>query len=395
MTKPLEGLRILDLTRVLAGPYATMMLADMGAEVIKIENPKGGDDSRAFAPFKNDESAYFISLNRNKKSVTLNLKTERGKEILKKLVKHADVLVENYKPGTMKKLGLDYEVLREINPALIYAASSGFGQTGPYSSRPAYDLIIQGMGGLMSITGFDAEHPVKVGSSVADIFSGIFTTIGILSALESRRKTGRGQLVDVAMLDCLVATLENAVARYECTGKSPVPIGNAHPSISPFATFQSKDGFINIAVGNDVLWGRFCEVADLLAYKDDERFVSNKGRVQNWEDLKGVIAPAMLAKTTSEWMDILGKAQIPAGPIYNIEQVLNDPQVLAREMIVEMDHPVAGKVRVPGVPIKFSDTPASVDTPAPALGEHTAEIYGKYLGLTADQIEELKKEGTL
>ena len=395
MTKPLDGLRVLDLTRVLAGPYATMMLADMGAEVIKIENPQGGDDSRAFAPFKNKESAYFISLNRSKKSVTLNLKNPKAKQMLKDMVKQADILVENYKPGAMKKLGLDYEVLREINPRLIYAASSGFGQTGPYSSRPAYDLIVQGMGGLMSITGFDAEHPVKVGSSVADIFVGIFTTIGILAALESRRKTGRGQMVDVAMLDCLVATLENALARYECTGISPVPIGNAHPSIAPFATLPTAKGFINVAVGNDVLWGRFCDICNVSEIKEDARFVDNRNRVANWNELKPILESVFHKKTTEEWMTLLGDAQIPVGPIYNIEQVVNDPQIKAREMIVNMEHPIAGSMRVPGFPIKFSDTPAGISSVAPLLGEHTAEIFGKYLSLSEEQIASLKEEGVL
>ena len=395
MTKPLDGLRVLDLTRVLAGPYATMMLADMGAEVIKIENPKGGDDSRAFAPFKNKESAYFISLNRSKKSVTLNLKNPKAKQMLKDMVKQADILVENYKPGAMKKLGLNYEVLREINPRLIYAASSGFGQTGPYSSRPAYDLIVQGMGGLMSITGFDAEHPVKVGSSVADIFAGIFTTIGILAALESRRKTGRGQMVDVAMLDCLVATLENALARYECTGKVPVPIGNAHPSIAPFATLPTANGFINVAVGNDVLWGRFCDICNISDLKEDSRFVDNMNRIGNWNELKPILESVFQKKSTEEWMTLLGDAQIPVGPIYNIEQVVNDPQVKAREMIVSMEHPIAGSIRVPGFPIKFSDTPGGIASVAPLLGEHTAEIFGKYLSLSEEDIASLKEEGVL
>ena len=259
MSGPLEGLVVIDMTRVLAGPFCTMMLADMGAEVIKVERPSTGDDSRAFGPFVKGESAYFMSVNRGKKSVTVDLKAPEGKALLLDLVRKADVLVENFKPGVMKKLGLDYATLREVNPRLVYAASTGFGQSGPYSARPAYDLVIQAMGGVMSITGPDADHPTKVGSSVSDIFAGVFTCIGILAALNHRHRTGQGQMVDVAMLDCMVAILENAVARYAASGQSPAPIGNRHPSIAPFSTLKASDGMLAIACGNDALFQRFCE----------------------------------------------------------------------------------------------------------------------------------------
>ncbi len=395
MTKPLEGLRVVDLTRVLAGPFATMLLADMGADVIKVENPRGGDDSRAFGPYKKGLSAYYMGLNRSKRSVTLNLKADEGKKILKDLVRDADVIVENYKPGTMDKLGLGYDVLKEVNPKIIYAASSGFGQTGPYSSRAAYDLIVQGMSGFMSITGFDAKHPVKAGSSIADIFTGTFTAIGILAAIEHRRKTGEGQMIDVAMLDCMVAVLENAIASYDCTDKAPEPIGNVHRSIAPFATFPTADGLINICVGNEDLWRRFCDIVGMNDYVDDERFADNKKRVANFKDLFKIIVEYMEKRTTAEWTEAFEAVKVPSGPILNVEQVVNDPQVKAREMIVELEHPDVGKLRVPGVPIKFSKTPAGICCSAPALGEHNTEVYGGLLGIAKAELERLGREGVV
>ncbi|MDR1943821.1 MAG: CoA transferase, partial [Synergistaceae bacterium] len=367
----------------------------MGADVIKVENPVGGDDSRAFGPFKNGVSAYYMGLNRSKRSVTLNLKSAEGKEILKKLVEKSDVLLENYKPGTMKKLGLDYETLKKTNPGIVYAASSGFGQTGPYGSRAAYDLIVQGMSGFMSITGFDAEHPVKAGSSIADIFAGVFTAIGVLAALEHKRKTGEGQMVDVAMLDCMVSILENAIATYDCTGKSPAPIGNVNRSITPFATFPTADGLVNICAGNDELWRKFCVAAGMEEYIEDERFADNLKRGENFGTLFGIMSERLRTKTTAEWMDALEAVKVPCGAILNVEQVVNDPQVKAREMIVEMDHPDAGKIIVPGVPIKFSATPASIKSPAPRLGEHNEEIYGQLLGMDREELTKLKEEGVL
>ncbi|HRX27395.1 MAG TPA: CoA transferase, partial [Aminivibrio sp.] len=283
--RPLDGYRVLEMGQLLAGPFAASVLGYFGAEVIKIERPDGGDDTRAYPPFQKGESAYFMSLNRGKRSVTLNLKHPRGKEILKDLAKKSDILIENFKPGTMDKLGVGYEDLRKVNPRLIYAASSGFGQTGPYSSRPAYDLIIQGMGGMMSVTGPDEHTPTKVGSSVADIFAGLFTVIGVLSAVNARNRTGRGQLVDVAMLDCMVAVLENAVSRYLVSGEIPRPIGNRHPSISPFTTLATSDGAMNIAVGNDEIWKRMCAVLGMEEYVNDPRFVDNPARVENFHAL--------------------------------------------------------------------------------------------------------------
>ncbi|HAA46999.1 MAG TPA: carnitine dehydratase [Synergistaceae bacterium] len=391
--KALEGIKILDFTRVLAGPFCTMMLADLGAEVIKVERPGAGDDSRHFGPFVGEESAYFMSINRNKKSITLNLKEPAAVEIIKRMIPKMDVVVENFRPGVMEKLGLGYEVLKELNPGLIYASSSGFGHTGPYSQLPAYDLILQGMGGIMSITGPDSEHPTKVGSSIADIFAGTFCAIGILAALHHREKTGEGQEVDVSMLDSQVAILENAVARYFVTGESPVPIGNRHPSIAPFATFHTTDGFINIAVGNDAIWKRFCELVGRPELVEDARFSTNGARNENWQELEPILKEIMSKDSTEGWIERLRKAAVPCGPINNIEQVVNDPQVRHRQMIVEVEHPVAGKFKMPGCPLKLSATPAEEFSPAPVLGADLESVLVEYAGMTPEEIEDLRKRG--
>jgi CoA:oxalate CoA-transferase len=389
MTQALSGIKVIDFTRVLAGPFCTMTLADMGAEVIKIERSETGDDSRAFGPYVKGESAYFMSINRGKKSITLDLKSEKGKEIVKELVKDADVVVENFKPGVMKKLGLDYEVLSKINPRLIYCASSGFGQTGPYSARPAYDLIIQGMGGLMSITGPDASLPTKVGSSVADIFAGMFSVIGILAALNYRNRAGKGQMVDVAMLDCVVSILENAVARYTTSGIDPEPIGNTHPSIAPFTSVKTSDGYINIACGNDNLWQALCQIIEKPELADLEKYCSNKDRCENMCNLLPILNEAMGSKPSAYWLEKLEAGRVPAGPINTISKVVDDPQVVAREMILELEHPVAGTVKVPGTPMKFSETPSKITKPAPVLGQDNEAILTG-LGYTKEQIQELK-----
>ena len=393
--KALEKIRILDFTRVLAGPYCTMLLADMGAEVVKVEHPQNGDDSRAFGPFVEGESAYFMSINRNKKSITMNLKDPRAIEMVKKMIPSFDVVVENFRPGVMDKLGIGYEALIKINPRLIYASSSGFGYTGPYSQLPAYDLIVQGMGGIMSITGESEGRPQKVGSSVGDIFAGVFCSIGILGAIEARHNTGKGQMVDVAMLDCQVAVLENAVSRYLTTGIDPEPIGNRHPSITPFATFDTKDGFLNIAIGNDALWVKFCETAGEAELAEDGRFKTNALRTSHWNELQPLLADIMEKDTTASWIARLRKVGVPCGPINKVSEVLKDPQVNAREMILEVEHPKAGKQKIPGCPIKMSDTPCSVETAAPLLGEHTAEVLAEFLGLSQEEVQSLKQEGVL
>ena len=395
MQSALGNIKILDLTRVLAGPYATMLLADLGADVIKIEIPKTGDDSRGYGPYQNNESAYFMSINRNKKSMTLNLKNESGKKIFLELVKDADVLVENFRPGTMEKLGLGYENLIQLNPKLIYAASSGYGHTGPYSQRAAYDAVVQAMGGIMSITGDKDGKPTRVGSSIGDISAGMFTAIGILAAIVSRNETGRGQKVDVAMLDCQVAMLENAIARYFVSGEVPRPMGNRHTSIVPFEAFETSDGEIMVAAGNNALWAKLCNTLGCCQLIDDERFKDNPDRNSNYKQLRPLIAPCFLEKTTKEWQEILDNEGIPNGPINTIDKVVQDPQVLARDMIVEVEHPVAGSFKMPGIPIKLSETPGSIRTPAPTLGQHSQEILKEKLGLDEESIEKLAEDGAI
>ena len=387
----LSDIKVLDLTRVLAGPYATMVLADLGAEIIKIEQPEKGDDSRAYGPYKNGESAYFMSLNRNKESITLNLKTPEGKEILKELVKKVDVLVENFRPGTMEKLGLGYEVLKEINPRLIYASSTGYGQTGPYSQRPAYDAVVQAMGGIMSITGQADGVPTRVGTSIGDIAAGLFCAIGILAALQERARSGLGQMVDVAMLDCQVAILENAISRYEFTGEIPRPIGNRHPSIVPFETFNTLSDPIMVAAGNDRLWATLCELME-LEIACDPRYATNPQRNEHYAELRPILAEKFMTKTAEEWQPMFDKAGIPSGPINTVDKVVKNEQVVAREMILEVEHPVAGTTRVPGIPIKLSRTPGDIRMAAPVLGADTEKLLNQYLGLTSDQVAELREK---
>jgi len=377
---PLEGLKVLDLTRVLAGPYCTMILADLGADVIKVEMPVTGDDSRHFGPYQKGESAYFMSLNRNKRSIVLDLKSPEGKATLKALLMKMDVVVENFRPGTMEKLGFGYEDIKIYHPSIIYAAASGFGHTGPYSDRPAYDGVVQAMGGIMSITGQVGGEPTRVGPSVGDINAGMFTAIGILAALNHRHKTGEGQKVDVAMLDCQVAILENAIARYVVTGEVPKPAGNKHASIVPFEPFETADGEIMIAAGNDNLWRTFCKVSGLEALASDPRFDTNPNRLENYENLRPLVATAVREKTTAQWQSILDQAGVPNGPINTVDKVIENEQVLARDMIIEVEHPVAGKLKMPGIPVKLSATPGAILSPAPTLGQHTDEVLKEFLG---------------
>lgn len=395
MASPLNEIKVLDLTRVLAGPYATMLLGDLGAEVIKIEQPGTGDESRNFGPFKNGFSLYFMSVNRGKRSVTLNLKTERGHAIFKQLLNQTDVLVENFRPGTMEKLGLDYGTLKSEYPSLIYAACSGFGQTGPYAQQGAYDMIIQGMGGIISITGEPDRPPVRVGTSISDITAALFTAIGILSALHHRNQTGKGQFVDVAMLDSLVAVLENAVVRYFATGEAPKPLGARHPAITPFEAFASADGHVIIALGNDTLWAKFCKHVGRQELTSDKRFRTNADRTENHDQLFPILSEIMSQRATDDWIDALGTIGVPCGPINAMDKVVTHPQVQAREMITRVAHQITGEVEVPGVPIKLSETPGSVDAPAPSLGEHTAEVLTGLLKMDPDEVEALRQDGII
>ena len=380
--RPLEGLKVLDLTRVLAGPFCGMLLADLGAEVYKVEAPNG-DDARGNGPFANGESTYFMSLNRGKRSIILDFKDEKHKKVFLDMVKQADILIENYRPGTMEKLGLGYEeVLKQLNPRLIYCAISGFGQTGPYKTRAAYDIIVQAMSGIMSITGAKGGEPTRIGSSIGDIIAGLYGVISIEAALEARHKTGKGQNIDIGMLDCLVSVLENAIVRYFNTGVSPVPLGNRHPVATPFDAFKTKKGQLVIGVQNNSLWERFCKVIAAEELTNDPRFSDNALRTDNVEELKILLEEKLKAKTVDEWIPPLLEVGIPCGPINDIEAVINDPQIKARNMIVELKgHPVAGDLKFAGNPMNFSETKCILERPAPALGQHTEEIL-KEFGIT-------------
>tara|TARA_B100000029_G_scaffold516253_2_gene628007 strand:- start:3358 stop:4542 length:1185 start_codon:yes stop_codon:yes gene_type:complete len=381
----LKNIRIIDLTRVLAGPFATMTFADLGAEVIKVE-PFEGDEARNFGPLKDGISGYFENVNRGKKSIVINLKDPIGKEILLNLIKKSDILIENFRPGVMKKFGLDYDSLHQKFPNLIYAACSGFGQTGPYSEKGAYDMIIQGMGGIVSITGEPDRPPVRVGVSIGDIAAALYSCIGILVALLTRNQTGKGQLVDISMMDCQIALLENAIARYDMTGIIPSPLGARHPSITPFQALQTKNGWIMIAAGNNNLWKKLCQVLNLDILINDDRFKDNNLRTLNHQELDSILAKRFKTENTEIWLNRLSEADIPAGPIQNIKEVMEDPQVKARKMITEILHPIAGPLRIASSPLNLSETPPHIESPAPALGQHTNLILKQLINADDQEI---------
>jgi crotonobetainyl-CoA:carnitine CoA-transferase CaiB-like acyl-CoA transferase len=390
---PLTGTTVLDLTRVLSGPYCTMMLADLGARVIKIEQPRGGDDTRHWGPpFLGTESAYFLSINRNKESVTLDFKHARGRALLDQLIAMSDVVVENFRPGTLARLGLDYATLAPKYPRLIHCSVSGYGHTGPRSQEPGYDAVLQGEGGLMSLTGAPDVPPVRVGVAVADIVTGIFACQGISAALYARERTGRGQQVDIAMLDTVAAMLTYQAGIYFATGQPPQRMGNRHPTIVPYETFTASDGEFVLAVGTDEQWRKFCEVAALDA---GDRFATNRERVTGYADLRPVIAARVHTQTRSYWIERLGQAGVPCGSVRDLHEVFTDPQIAARSMVVPMSHPTAGDIRVLGSPLKLSDTPATQRTPPPTLGQHTESVLQRDLGLTRDAIDELRAGGVI
>jgi CoA:oxalate CoA-transferase len=376
---PLSGILVVDLTRVLAGPYCTMVLNDLGARVIKVETP-GGDDARGYGPYVDGKSAYFMSLNRGKESIVLDLKADGDRAIFEKLLARADVLVENYRAGTLAKLGYGWEMLQARFPRLIYAAASGFGQTGPYSSRAAYDMVVQAMGGIMSITGHPGGPPTRVGTSVGDITAGLFTAVGINAALFHRAQTGRGTMIDVAMLDCQIAILENAIARYVTSGAVPGPLGARHPSITPFEAFATGDGHVIIAAGNDALFAKLCKALGRDALVSNPLFATNTLRTQHQPALKSEIEQATVAKTTAEWLAILEAAGVPCGPINTIDKALGDPQVLARNMVVHMHDAAVGDLKIAGNPIKMSSFPdPATRAPAPDMDGDRAAILRELL----------------
>ena len=393
MTSPLNGITILDLTRVLSGPYCTMLLADMGARVIKIEQPRGGDDTRHWGPpFLGTESAYFLSINRNKESVTLDFKQPEGRAILDRLIAKSDVVVENFRPGALARLGLDYASLAPAHPRLIYCSVSGFGQTGPRRKEPGYDAVLQAEGGLMSITGSPDVPPVRVGVAIADIVTGMFAAQGISMALFARERTGRGQLVDVSMLDSVAALLTYQAGIYFATGAPPVRLGNRHPTIVPYETFAAADGDFVLAVGNDDQWRRFCEAAGLDA---GERFATNRDRVTGYAELRPMVAAVLRPHPRRYWIDKLTAAGVPCGSVRDLGEVFSDPQLVARDMIVPMHHAGAGDIRVLGTPVKLSDTPADMRAAPPTLGQHTDLVLTQDLGLGGDVIGQLRATGVV
>ncbi len=392
----LSGMKVLDLSRVLAAPYCCMMLADMGADVLKIERPRVGDDSREYAPFVNGESGYFMNLNRNKRSMTLDLKNPGGKTLFLELVKRCDVVVENYRPGTMEKLGLGYDVLKKVNPSLIYGAISGFGHYGPYSQRPGYDIIAQAMSGLMSTTGWPDGEPTRTSTAIGDVLGGLNCAVGILAAYVRRLKTGQGEKVDVALVDSVVSGLEVLFQIYLCSGRIPQRAGNRYESAYPYDSFRTSDGSFVMSCANDKLFKEFCEKIGKPELVEDPRFCTNRVRVQNPAPLKAIIEDWLKDKACAEVLAMLTEIGIPAAPILTIDQVVEDPHIAgAREMFVEVEHPVAGTQRITGSPLKFTNNKVQFERAAPLLGANTDEILHEYLGLTAAQTAELRRQGVV
>lgn len=392
MSGPLEGIKILDLSWVLAGPFCTMVLNDLGAEVIKLERPNVGDLARGNGPFINGESSYFTSINRGKKSITVDLQKPEGKEIFYKLVKKVDVIVENFVPGTVKRLGIDYDTVKEINPRIVYASISGFGQDGPHAKYRALDVIIQAMGGIMSITGEKDGPPLKVGASIGDITAGLFTVIGILSSLFEREKSGLGQMLDISMLDCQMALQENAFMRYFATGEIPERLGTRHPVFTPFQAFETKDGYIVVAMvgGTRNQWPLFCAITGHLELMDDPRYETGADRTEHYAELEPIFNEIMKSKTTDEWLTILSEVGIPCGPINNIAQVAGSPQTAHRNMIVEVPHK-NGHIKLINTPVKLSRTPGSVTSTAPELSENTFKVLSSLLNLNEDELLKLRE----
>jgi glutaryl-CoA transferase len=405
MQGALAGITVLDLTRVLAGPYCTQMLGDLGADVIKIERPGAGDDTRGFAPpymrdgdgAETSESAYFMCANRNKRSVAVDLSKPAGQDLVRRLALQCDVLVENYKLGDLARYGLGYDDLKTARPALVYCSLTGFGQTGPYAARPGYDFLIQGAGGIMSVTGEPDGAPQRVGVPIADLMAGMFTTVAVLAALRHREVTGEGQFIDIGMLDTQVAWLANQGMNYLASGEVPGRIGNAHPNIVPYQVFAAADGHIIVAIGNDAQFRRFCDFAGIAELAEDPDFATNAARVRNRAGVTERLAAVFAARPAAYWLDGLEKLKIGVGPINRIDQVFADPHVLARGMVTEMAHPATGSapVRLISSPLRLAATPVSYRHPPPLLGQHTAEVLQQHLGLSDADLAALRDDGAI
>ena len=401
MPSPLDGIKVVDLTRVLAGPFASMRLGDMGADVIKIEIPGQGDDTRSYGPpFVNGESTYFLSINRNKRSLTLNLRMDKGKEVLRRLVEGADVVIENFRGGAMERLGFGFERLQEINPRIVYCAISGYGHTGPRSTHPAYDLIVQAESGLMDVTGAEDGPPIRAGISMADVTAGQAAVEGVLLALIDRVKTGKGQMVDISMLDSLMALFTYHTQGYLATGQSPRRRGNLHASITPYEAYATKDGFFVLAAANDALYVSLCQVVRSLGLEaiademDADVYATNTSRVEHREELRAILDGLFVLRSTEEWLDVLTKAGLPCGRINRVSDILESDVIKARDMLPVMDHPVAGKVPTVGIPVKLSGSPGQVRLPPPTLGQHTLEVLTS-LGYSRNEIHQLEAEGVI
>jgi len=392
---PLEGIKVIDLSAVMSGPFCSQLLADFGADVLKIEPPGTGDMMRDFGPpFVKGESYYFLLHNRNKRSMTLNLQSAKGMEVFRKLAKTADIILENFRPAVKRKLKIGYEDLKGDNPRLIYASISGFGQEGPYENRAGFDLIAQGMSGLASVTGWKETGPVRVGVAIGDSLAGIFATYGILLALFEREKSGKGQRVETSLLEGLVAVLGFQAAKYFGSNERPERLGNDHGMVAPYGTFKTKDGYMNIAAGNQAMWTRLAKTLGLENLTNDERFLTVAERVKNLAELARLIEEKLAEKTNKEWEALLDEAGVANGPILHIDEVFQDPQVLHQEMLLEMDHPRAGKIKTLGFPVKLSQTPAQLKSPPPYMGQHTEEVLQE-LGYSPREVEIMRKEGVI
>lgn len=395
LSQPLEGFRVLDMSRILAGPFCAMVLGDLGAEVIKVERPGTGDDTRAWGPpFAGGESAYYLCANRNKKSLTVNLKSPQGQGVIRRLATVSDVLIENYKVGELAQLGLGYADLEQLNPGLVFCSITGYGQTGPDKDLPGYDFIIQGRGGVMSITGEPEGEPMKVGVAIADVTAGLYAANAIQAALLARSRTGQGQAIDISLLDTQVTWLANVASNYLVSGKRPGRLGNGHPTIVPYQSFHSQDGIFCLAVGNDGQWRKLCQLLG-TDWADDERFATNPARVEYREIIIPLLQDAFSRYETGHWLRALREAGIPCGPVQAIDEVFADPQVVARNMVWTAPHPTAGEVQLTASPLNLSATPVACRLPPPLLGEHTTEILTSVLGHSEEEVEQLRADGAL